>query len=159
MPQFILCTCFTRIRRNQKTTAFHMFISQVCLHESWATGLKLRSSGKNLGPIAFPIILDRDPYAFELRPGYKYQFPAVKSYMGNLRESGGHGRRLIMVFSWWFRFDDTNFEVAEESATVQENFAQTEDSGQTASILFYMADSLTNGSINSSPINKYLFIS
>jgi hypothetical protein len=47
---------------------------------------------------------------------------------------------VLRIFGQWIRFNGTEVEAVEESAALHENFQETEESPQIATILLYVAD-------------------
>jgi hypothetical protein len=60
--------------------------------------------------------------------------------LGNPEKDQGYYMTFFRIFGQWIRFDDTEVAAVEESATLHENFPETEGSLQTATILLYVAD-------------------
>jgi hypothetical protein len=90
--------------------------------------------------VAFPVMLDMTPYAVQTEHCYPDQLAAVIFHLGNPEKDQGHCMTFLRVFGQRIRFNDTEVEAVEESATLHENFPETEGSPQTAIILLYVAD-------------------
>jgi hypothetical protein len=95
---------------------------------------------KDCRPVAFPVSLSIAQYAFHPGTSYQYQLAAVISHLRLLDEGLGHQIHFLRAVGQWIRFDDTDVRAAEESAALQENFPETEDSIQIANTLFSVAD-------------------
>jgi hypothetical protein len=109
--------------------------------------------------IAFPVILDMTQYAFHLPAPSHYQLVSVIARLGDPRDYQGHYINFLRVFGQWVRFDDTDVQPVDESAALEDNFPEIEDSSQTASILLYVSDNWTRHSSNEQFLNHSVFFS
>jgi hypothetical protein len=88
--------------------------------------------------IAFPAMFDMTSYAVQTENCYPCQLAAVISHLGNPEKDQGHYMTFLRMFGQWIRCNDTEVEIIEESAAFHENFPETEESLQTATILLYV---------------------
>jgi ubiquitin C-terminal hydrolase len=95
---------------------------------------------KDCRTIAFPVILDMTHYAFRSPTPSHYQLVSVITHLGEPGDYQGQSITFLRVFGKWVPFDDTHVQEVPESATLEENLPEVEDSTQTASILLYVSD-------------------
>jgi ubiquitin C-terminal hydrolase len=95
---------------------------------------------KDCRAIAFPVTLDMTHDGFRSSAPSHYQLVSVIAHMDDLRGYQGRYITFLRVFGKWVRFDDTDVQEVPESAALEENFPEVEDSTQTASILLYVSD-------------------
>jgi ubiquitin C-terminal hydrolase len=95
---------------------------------------------KDCRRVAFPVMLDMTSYAVQAENRSPYQLAAAISHLGNLKKDQCHYITFLRIFGQWIRFNDTEVEAVEESAALHENFPETEESPQTATILLYVTN-------------------
>jgi hypothetical protein len=95
---------------------------------------------KDCCTIAFPVVLDMTHYAFSSPAPSHYQRVSVIAHLGDPREYQGHYITFLRVFRQWVRFNDTHIQEVPESAALEDNLPEVEDSIQTVSILLYVSD-------------------